>query len=309
MFVDMTIQEASRHIINQLKTIYEDSEAENISGWVIEYITDIRRTDRIINKEKSISPGQELQLNQYMHRLLQHEPVQYVFNEAWFCGLKFYVDKNVLIPRPESEELVEWIISDCKFPIDKLSILDIGSGSGCLPIVLKKRLTKADVWSCDVSQEALKVANQNATALGVNVKFEELDFLNEEHRENLPSFDIIVSNPPYIPEKDKENMRPNVIDHEPATALFVPDNDALIFYKAIADFGKKHLIKNGIMYMEINECFWQRNFCNISIKGLQDGIKKRYAGKREDDKSFLLIDPGVFCFIHHSIDRRFPGND
>ena len=287
MFVDMTIQEASRHIINQLKTIYEDSEAENISGWVIEYITDIRRTDRIINKEKSISPGQELQLNQYMHRLLQHEPVQYVLNEAWFCGLKFYVDKNVLIPRPETEELVEWIISDCKFPIDELSILDIGSGSGCIPIALKKRLEKADVWSCDISQEALKVANQNATALGVNVKFEELDFLNEEHRENLPAFDIIVSNPPYIPEKDKENMRLNVIDHEPATALFVPDNDALIFYKAIADFGKKHLIKNGIMYMEINESFGNETSVLFQSKGYRTVLKKDMQGKERMIKAFF----------------------
>ena len=287
MFVDMTIQEASRHIINQLKTIYEDSEAENISGWVIEYITDIRRTDRIINKEKSISPGQELQLNQYMHRLLQHEPVQYVLNEAWFCGLKFYVDKNVLIPRPETEELVEWIISDCKFPIDELSILDIGSGSGCIPIALKKRLEKADVWSCDISQEALKVANQNATALGVNVKFEELDFLNEEHRENLPSFDIIVSNPPYIPEKDKENMRPNVIDHEPNTALFVPDNDAMIFYKAIADFGKKHLIKNGIMYMEINESFGNETSVLFQSKGYRTVLKKDMQGKERMIKAFF----------------------
>ena len=287
MFVDMTIQEASRHIINQLKTIYEDSEAENISGWVIEYITDIRRTDRIINKEKSISPGQELQLNQYMHRLLQHEPVQYVLNEAWFCGLKFYVDKNVLIPRPETEELVEWIISDCKFPIDELSILDIGSGSGCIPIALKKRLEKADVWSCDISQEALKVANQNATALGVNVKFEELDFLNEEHRENLPSFDIIVSNPPYIPEKDKENMRPNVIDHEPNTALFVPDNDAMIFYKAIADFGKTHLTKNGIMYMEIYESFGNETTALFQSKGYRTVLKKDMQGKERMIKAFF----------------------
>lgn len=286
MFVDMTIQEASRHIINQLKTIYEDSEAESISGWVIEYITDIRRTDRIINKEKSISPGQELQLNQYMHRLLQHEPVQYVLNEAWFYGLKFYVDKNVLIPRPETEELVEWIISDCKFPIDELLILDIGSGSGCIPIALKKKLEKADVWSCDVSQEALKVANQNATALGVNVKFEELDFLNEKHRENLPSFDIIVSNPPYIPEKDKENMRHNVIDHEPATALFVPDNDALIFYKAIADFGKKHLIKNGIMYMEINESFGNETSVLFQSRGYMTVLKKDMQGKERMIKAF-----------------------
>ncbi|MGZ8559498.1 MAG: N5-glutamine methyltransferase family protein, partial [Chitinophagaceae bacterium] len=161
----MTIQEAGRYITNQLKTIYEESEAENISGWVIEYITGIKTTDRFIIKEKPISPAQEQQLNQYLHRLLLHEPVQYVLNEAWFYGLKLYVDKNVLIPRPETEELVEWIINDYNinlpansFSIDKLSILDIGSGSGCIPIALKKRLAKAEIWSCDISPEALKVS-------------------------------------------------------------------------------------------------------------------------------------------------------
>ena len=282
----MTIQDANKLIVNKLKAIYENSEAENISGWVIEHLAGIRRSDRTINKEKPISPGQELQLNQYLNRLLLHEPVQYVLNEAWFYGFKFYVDKNVLIPRPESEELLEWIISDCKSPIDKLSILDIGSGSGCIPIVLKKKLAKAEIWSCDVNPEALKVANQNATALGVNLKFVELDFLNEEQRENLPSFDIIVSNPPYIPEKDKENMRLNVIDHEPATALFVPDNDALIFYKAIADFGKNHLIKDGIMYMEINESFGNETSVLFQSRGYMTVLKNDMQGKERMIKAF-----------------------
>ena len=135
----MNIREANTHLISQLRAMYEKSEAENISDWVLEHITGKKRTDRIMSKEKPLNPEQSSQLNQYLDRLLQHEPVQYVLNEAWFCGLKFYVDKNVLIPRPETEELVEWIISDCKFPIDTLSILDIGSGSGCIPIALKKR--------------------------------------------------------------------------------------------------------------------------------------------------------------------------
>ena len=290
----MTIQDASKLIANQLKTIYEDSEAENISEWVIEYITGITKTDRNINKETPLSPGQELQLNKYQHRLLLHEPVQYVLNEAWFYGLKFYVDKNVLIPRPETEELVEWIISDYKtslppgiFPFEELSIFDIGSGSGCIPIALKKRLEKADVWSCDISKGALQVANQNATTIGVDVTFMELDFLIEEQRENLPAFDIIVSNPPYIPEKDKENLRSNVINHEPANALFVPDNNALIFYKAIADFGKTHLTKNGIMYMEINESFGNETTALFQSKGYKTVIKKDMQGKQRMIKAFI----------------------
>ncbi|MGZ5221884.1 MAG: peptide chain release factor N(5)-glutamine methyltransferase [Chitinophagaceae bacterium] len=282
----MTIQEATRFLSSQLQRIYDESEAENISDLVIEHLTGTRKTDRIIHKEKMISSSQELQIKQYLDRLLRHEPIQYVLNEAWFCGLRFYVDKNVLIPRPETEELIEWIISGCKFPIDKLSILDIGSGSGCIPVALKKRLGKAQVWSCDVSPGALKVAKQNAATLGIDVNFIELDFLNKEQREKLSSFDIIVSNPPYIPAKDKQTMRRNVSDHEPATALFVPDDDALIFYKAIADFGKKHLSENGIMYMEINENLGEQTAAIFQSTGYKTIIKKDMQGKERMIKAF-----------------------
>ena len=283
----MTIREANRHIFNQLKTIYDEPEAENISDWVLEHLTGAKKTDRVIHKEKLISAEQALQLNHYLSRLLQHEPVQYVLNEAWFCGLKFYVDKNVLIPRPETEELVEWIISDCKFPIDTLSILDIGTGSGCIPIALKKRLGKADVWSCDISPEALKVANRNAMTLGIQVKFIELNFLDKKQRDKLSSFDIVVSNPPYIPVKDKETMRQNVLAHEPASALFVPDNDALIFYKAIAEFGKDHLAKNGIIYTEINESLGEATATMFESNGYKTVIKKDMQGKDRMIKAFI----------------------
>ena len=282
----MTIQEANRYLSSHLQRLYNESEAENISDWVIEHLTGTKKTDRIIHKERMISSSMELQLKQYLERLLRHEPIQYVLNEAWFCGLRFYVDKNVLIPRPETEELIEWIISGCKFPIDKLSILDIGSGSGCIPVALKKRLGKAQVWSCDVSPGALKVAKQNAATLGIDVNFIELDFLNKGQREKLSSFDIIVSNPPYIPAKDKETMRRNVSDHEPATALFVPDDDALVFYKAIADFGKKHLSENGIIYMEINENLGEKTAAIFQSNGYKTIIKKDMQGKERMIKAF-----------------------
>src|SRR5262249_29606038 len=138
-------------------------------------------------------------------------------------------------------------------PINQLKILDIGSGSGCIPIALKRKLRKAMVWSCDISETALAVAKRNAETLGVDVHFVQLDFLNNAKRSQLPVFDIIVSNPPYVPQKDKEQMNPNVLNYEPATALFVPDNDPLIFYKAIADFGKEHLSADGNIYVEIHE--------------------------------------------------------
>jgi len=249
----MTMQEATYFLLKKLRSIYSAEEAGQITDWVMESLTGSKKTERMLYKNSEITSNEETELQQLIKRLMQHEPVQYVLNEAWFCGLRFYVDKNVLIPRPETEELVEWIISNCKFPIDKLKILDIGSGSGCIPIALKRKLRKAEVWSCDISEAALQVAQKNASDLGVDVNFLQLDFLNKEQRDQLPSFDIIVSNPPYVPEKDKEQMQPNVLTYEPATALFVPDNDALIFYKAISEFGNQHLDKGGTIYAEIHE--------------------------------------------------------
>lgn len=249
----MTVQEATYYVLNQLRTMYEDGEASPITDWIMEKITGSKKTERMLYKNSALTHNEEIQLRSYTERIMQHEPIQYVLNESWFCGLRFYVDKNVLIPRPETEELVEWIITHCKFPVDELKILDIGSGSGCIPIALKRRLKKAEVWSCDISATALAVARQNAETLGTEVNFIRLDFLDAEQRSQLPLFDIIVSNPPYVPEKDKETMKPNVLQYEPATALFVPDKDPLIFYKAIAEFGKEHLKKNGNIYCEIHE--------------------------------------------------------
>jgi release factor glutamine methyltransferase len=249
----MTVQEATYFILNKLRKIYEDGEASQITDWIMEKITGSKKTERMLYKNATLTHHEEKQLNNYTERLLLHEPVQYVLNESWFCGLKFYVDKNVLIPRPETEELVEWIITDCKFPVDELKILDIGCGSGCIPVALKRRLRRAEVWACDVSQEALELAKKNAATLGTAINLIQLNFLDREQWDKLPSFDIIVSNPPYIPVKEKETMRPNVLQYEPATALFVPDNDPLIFYRAIAEFGKTHLNSSGSIYTEIHE--------------------------------------------------------
>ena len=180
----MTMQEATYLLLNKLRTIYAEGEASNITDWVMEHLTGSKKAERMIYKNEAINSEEENQLYQYTERLMAHEPVQYVLNEAWFCGLKLYVDKNVLIPRPETEELVEWIIDGCRFPIDQLSILDIGSGSGCIAIALKRRLGKAEVWSCDISTEALRVAKKNAENLGVEVNFIELDFLDVKQRTN-----------------------------------------------------------------------------------------------------------------------------
>ena len=275
----MTIPEARKQLQDKLITIYGKTEAENISEWVIEHVTGTSRSDRILNKNPSLSGSQAEFLKEAEKRLLAHEPVQYVLNESWFCGMKFYVDKNVLIPRPETEELVEWIISNLKFPIDKLKILDIGSGSGCIPVALKRKLRKAEVWSCDISADALKIATRNAETLGADVHFRQIDFLNPGERKKFPAFDIIVSNPPYVPEKDKEQMNPNVLDYEPYAALFVPDNDPLIFYTAIADFAKQHLSSNGSIFLELHEDFAKDVQSVFQKESFSIEIKKDMQGK------------------------------
>ena len=275
----MTIQEAFKYSQEQLNRIYELSEATAISDWLIEHLTGIKKSTRSIQSSKSLSPEQEKDLYFKLERLLTHEPLQYVLQESWFCGLKFYVDKNVLIPRPETEELVEWIISDCKFPLQPMKIFDIGTGSGCIAISLKRRLGKTEVWACDLSKPALVVAAKNASDIGVEISFLQLDFLNEQSQEHLPVFDIIVSNPPYIPASDKQDMQANVVEFEPASALFVPDNDALIFYRAIAKAGKGLLASGGLIYAEIHENLGADLMELFKSSGYQVELKKDMQGK------------------------------
>lgn len=263
----MKLFEAEQYLKEGLKEIYDESEAANIAALAIEHITGFSKIERVSKKQDSFSASQLDQLQNYLQRLKAREPIQYIMNKSWFYGMELYVDKNVLIPRPETEELVQWIIDDVKASgkdvfirklteADKttqLKILDVGTGSGCIALALKKTMPKAEVWGCDVSEEALIVARRNGSNLDIRVDFQGLNFLDEKQQKLLPTVDIIVSNPPYVPLKDKEQMHSNVVDHEPHSALFVPDNDPLIFYKALAEFGKKRLYENGSIYMEIHE--------------------------------------------------------
>jgi release factor glutamine methyltransferase len=275
----MSTREAGQQLRIQLQKIYSQQEASVLTDWIMQYITGLKKTDLLQGNEKQLTQSQLLQYKEYTQQLMQHEPIQYVLHEAWFCGIKLYVDKNVLIPRPETEELVEWIISNCKFPINTLKILDVGSGSGCIPIALKRKLRKAEVWSCDISEAALQVAKKNATDSGATIGFNQLDFLDKDRREKLPTFDIVVSNPPYVPEKDKHQMQRNVLEYEPATALFVPDNDGLIFYKALIDFGKNHLNKEGTIYAEIHEDMGENVMQLFQSANYSIELKKDMQGK------------------------------
>lgn len=250
----MTIQHAYQELHRQLQQLYDSREAANISDWVIESITGLRRIDMVIQKTRPLNQAQEEQLRSRLSELLMHRPVQYVLNEAWFSGLKFYVNENVLIPRPETEELVEWVADDI-LTGNQLSqqVLDIGTGSGCIAITLKKKIQKLQVTAIDISAGAIDVAKKNASNIRVEIQFSELDFLNIALRDQLPNFDVIVSNPPYVPQSDKSNMSAVVVDHEPHVALFAANSDALHFYREIASFAKTHLSPGGKIYMEIHE--------------------------------------------------------
>jgi len=249
----MDIQQAQRELLARLTPLYGEREAAQIGDLVLENITGKKKIDRLLNKDVLLSPVQTDIFHQYIFGLSKHQPVQYVLQESWFCGMKFYVDEHVLIPRPETEELVEWVTADTAAAPAPLSILDIGTGSGCIAIALKKRLPGALIHACDISPEALAVARRNASALKADIDFLQLAILDTHQWTGLPALDLIVSNPPYIPVKERSLMSPHVVDHEPHLALFVKDENPGVFYQAIARLGQERLPQGGAIYAEIHE--------------------------------------------------------
>lgn len=210
-----------------------------------------------------ITPDQQQEIDAIIDRLKKHEPIQYILEETEFFGLPFTVNKNVLIPRPETEELVELIISENKKP--GLHILDIGTGSGAIAIALAKQMDKANVSAWDISYKALDVAVLNSKINSVDISFKIVDVLGDYPIDK--KFDIIVSNPPYIMEKEKVSMEQNVLDYEPHSALFVPDNNALLFYNRIADISSNLLNPGGKLYFEINRAKGQETVTILKEKG------------------------------------------
>ena len=249
----MTIHEANMRLLYQLYEQYDDHEAANIADLVMENVTGWKRIDRVVNKEVPFSSLMEDQFNTYLKQLSTHKPVQYVLHEAWFAGMKLYVNEHVLIPRPETEELADIAVKERLNTSN--TILDIGTGSGCIAIAIKRKLPGADVYAIDISEEALKVAEKNADENDATINFIQSDILDETQWTGLPSFDLIVSNPPYIPITEKHKMQDHVTKFEPHLALFVPHEDPLIFYKAIARFAKKKLLPGGKVYVEMHEDF------------------------------------------------------
>lgn len=248
----MTNKSAAQYLKTALTPLYGAREAELIGEMVMEKISGQHKIARFLQSGSPLTPDQQTQLEAYLQQLSSLRPVQYVLGEAWFAGMPFHVNENILIPRPETEELVEWVTKKA-FP--DAHILDIGTGSGCIAVALKKKLRQSAVWAADISEEALEIARQNATGNDAEIIFCEMDILDRTAWPRLPQMDIIVSNPPYICQKEKAAMSPNVLQYEPGLALFVPDEAPLLFYRAIADFARQNLKPNGQLFFEINESY------------------------------------------------------
>lgn len=246
----MNIRTLREKFIQELSGCYPETEIHSFFKLLSEHYFGLSAVKLALHPQKELNADEIEQMNSAMNRLKNNEPVQYIIGETEFCGLNFQVNKNVLIPRPETEELVEWILTDHHADKPK-KMLDIGTGSGCIPVSLAKKKPFFDVFAADISEEALKVAKSNAELNEVQITFQLLDILNP--RNFIEKFDLIVSNPPYVRQKEKELMQPNVLEYEPHLALFVEDEDPLLFYRKILEFAQTNLNKDGLIYFELNE--------------------------------------------------------
>ncbi|MFC4817652.1 peptide chain release factor N(5)-glutamine methyltransferase [Flavobacterium sp. GCM10023249] len=259
----MLLKEYKNQFAQELSAIYDVQEIDSFFYILLEAFHQMKRVDLALQPEIELDPMQLLQWETVLAQLIEQRPIQYILGETEFFGLPFYVNENTLIPRPETEELVDWIISQSKVenqPEAKpngaelksaIKILDIGTGSGCIAVSLAKNLPNAEVFALDVSEKALVVAKKNAVRNEVNVTFLHQSILETE--DLVQQFDIIVSNPPYVRHLEKEEIKKNVLDYEPHLALFVEDHDALLFYRKITQLAKKNLTPNGKLYFEINQ--------------------------------------------------------
>ena len=278
----------------QLTQVYDDYEAKAIARMVYEVRFGLMPSDLFIGKDTQLSTDDQKLLAEITQRLLTGEPIQYVLGEAEFGGRTFHVEPGVLIPRPETYELCQWIMEERRGKKEEgrnTSILDIGTGSGCIACTLAAELADAEVTAWDISDDALRIATENAKRTNVHVSFEKVDVLNTSllNRERpATGLDIIVSNPPYICNKERATMERNVLEHEPELALFVPDDDPLLFYRTIARFAAKALNPGGALYFEINPLYVSEMQQMLSKEGFSHTeIRNDQFGKQRFTKSCL----------------------
>lgn len=261
-----------RNVISELTPIFSANEARAVAIALCEHVTGFSRTQLLSDGTLVLTDEQQQHISRCIERLRTHEPLQYVLGETEFYGLCFKVDRRVLIPRPETEELVEWIKNDYKDIA--CSVIDFCTGSGCIAVALAKNLPEAEIQACDLSEDALEVARANAKCNDANVRFFCADVLSESFADTLPQIDVIVSNPPYVLENEKAAMQSNVLDFEPSMALFVPDANPLLFYEAIGKIALARLKPEGAFYVEINrdkgketvELFRQMGFGFVELR-------------------------------------------
>lgn len=246
----MNLNEAKQILFKGLKELYEEREASLITEIVLEHVTGQSRSERLTRPTQELSGSEQAKLEKIFALLMQHVPVQYATGEAWFYKRKFKVAPGVLIPRPETEELVERVIRDFHNH-SGIKILDIGTGSGNIPITLALELN-AIVYSCDISHEAIAIAGENNLNFRSGVRFIHADVLDEADWEKLPEADVIISNPPYVSLEEKSSLEKHVVAYEPHIAIFPPGEDPLLFYRKIAALGKCKLTDKGSIYVEIN---------------------------------------------------------
>jgi len=251
----MTVGDIEKVFSEQLSGLYDESESKHLAYYAIEHICQLSRAQLMVSKAKELEPLAENSLLMLLDELQTGKPIQYIIGETEFYRLPFKVTPAVLIPRQETEELVSWVLEETRHrPANQsLRILDIGTGSGCIPITLKKHLPKAEVQALDISFAALEVAMHNAVLNQTEVKFYQADIFLSSAISSTKGFDVIISNPPYIAMEEKGEMHENVLNHEPHQALFVEDTDPLLFYKQIAQVAIEHLQPKGLLFFEINE--------------------------------------------------------
>ncbi len=275
----MQVVSLKKKFYAELKELYDESEIKSLTKNALMYSLEISATDILVKTKVKLNGSQIHKAEEVLHRLKAFEPFQYITGETEFLGLKFKVNKNVLIPRPETEELVEWILNEIKDlklkAEDNFKILDIGTGSGCIAIALKKNLASAEITAIDISKDALKVARDNAIINNVKINFQQKDILKSIPGESKDSFDLIVSNPPYISQHEKSQMHRNVTDHEPHIALFVEGKNPLLFYEHISELASGRLLKpHGRLYFEMNESLSREIFELPEMQKFADVIIK-----------------------------------
>ena len=273
----MKIAALKIHFFSELQTIQEDSEIESFFFILTEYLQHLRRIDVSLNPDFEVSEEDLGKWNAIILELKTEKPIQYITGEAWFYGHRFEVNENTLIPRPETEELVEWIVESIKNEVSSIKILDIGTGSGCIPIALKKEIPNAIVSAIDVSEKALEMARKNAIDNEVEVHFILQNILETESL--IEKYDIIVSNPPYVRNLEKQEIKKNVLAYEPHLALFVEDSNALLFYRKIAELALTSLSPNGKLFFEINQYLGKETvelLENLGFKNIE--LRKDFVG-------------------------------